>query len=219
LAFARAGYNIKCLTKSNHSDSAYSLLSSIPVVKIEENPDSLPTRPTFLSRQFALENMCAFSRILRMQRPRRPRFTPLQHVPYDVWKSWGEFDDIFSIVRHPAARLQSSLKYHFRNTQDLTEFHNFCQHKLRIAKSKPWGLWSTMGGHLIPQTYFLSKDVQIYKFEKDWKTQICNQFGLEFEDFPVVNVSRPSHPMDEEMILDWAIKNYYCDFKNFEYEP
>jgi len=217
-AFARSGYTIKCLrTDEKKTSSAYMLLKQKYGVVAHENPDMVPVNPHLLSVQFSVELALIMERYLRTGKRKRPRLTPIQHAPHSVWKRWGEFDDIFTVVRDPMTRLESALRYNFKYTASTMDFDDFCRDGIRRASIRPWGHWSILHGHLIPQHYFVSKTTKIFKFESDWKREICYRFDLDFDEFPRENATVQKDMSSALDLKKWAGKKYRRDFKKFGY--
>lgn len=144
---------------------------------------------------------------------------PLQHAPASVWRFWGRFDDRFAVVRHPVAKLRSSLRYQhqmFHSDKDLGRFVRQTLDGLRADTSRTR---STFGGHFRRQSDFITAKTHIFKFEEDWQDALCAHFGLPAGSLPQVNVSRKD-PIDlTPSDLDWIAQFYARDFAKFGYAP
>jgi hypothetical protein len=186
-------------------------------VVAHENPDMVPVNPHLLSVQFSVEVALLMERYLRTGKRNRLRLTPIQHAPRSVWKRWGEFDEIFTIVRDPMTRIESALRYNFKYASANMHFEEFCRERIRRASIRPWGHWSILGGHMIPQHYFVAKDTEIFKFESDWKRQICSRFDLDLDKFPRDNFSAQEEISSALNLKKWASRKYRHDFKKFGY--
>lgn len=145
---------------------------------------------------------------------------PIQHAPKLIWKTWGPFSESFCVVRHPEERLKSALKHYYQGTEQKISFDDFTLkilQKLRNPLQRPVASWKMLHGHLIPQTFFATKDTSVHYFERDWKSEISDKFSLKLEDFETVNKSRPQKvtfsPEEKKLVK----KMYVSDFKRFDY--
>lgn len=144
---------------------------------------------------------------------------PLQHAPRIVWRTWGPFDESFAVVRHPEDRLISALKYHFTLQSAFDDLDRFAADRIGYARSRPWGPWLALGGHMIRQSAFLGPETVIFRFEEDWQPELCARYGLDPQALRRHNVSPPRPLSLPDDAMAWARRYYAPDFARLDYAP
>jgi hypothetical protein len=164
-----------------------------------------------LRRQFGIDG-------IEQRGLRIAKLAPPQHMPAIVWRTWGHFDESFTVVRHPVGRLESALAYHHRIGRHTESLTSFAGRILLEADQRILGTWRTLGGHLIAQRHFLTATTRVFYFEHDWARELCDRYGLDYRQFPHANAdARPRDFLTAEQ-LDWARRTYRKDYIRFGYK-
>ncbi len=152
-------------------------------------------------------------------RGRKFRFRgPMQHAPAIVWRFWGPFDASFAVVRHPLARMKSSLRYLHALGHTDKPFDDFVRETMDLARSDPDKIIRNQGIHFRRQSDFVRRSTRIFRFEDDWQGGIARMMGLPVRDMERINasVSRPIPLIPED--IAWACKTYARDYRSFGYD-
>jgi Sulfotransferase family len=137
-----------------------------------------------------------------------------QHAVKTVYETWGEFDYKFTIVRHPLERFVSALGYRTIHAGDADT-----QARDVLKKYENGLLPASWGNHLQPQVDFLSDDVEIFRFEDDFLSEIGKVFDLP-GPYPHENKSRTTvtHKDLSDDVKATVLRIYAEDYKVLGYE-
>ncbi|WP_273347006.1 sulfotransferase family 2 domain-containing protein [Alteromonas australica] len=175
-----------------------------------------------------LENSGKFEQLLFSQKkPDDLNVTP-QHLGYDTLAKLTHgikrpIEYKFAIVRNPFDRLVSEFFYRTKlnninlgnSPEDL--FSSWVVHNLTKYKRNK----SIFDNHLRPQSYYVDKDVQIFKFE-DGIQNIINTIGKALEidvngQIEAKKVSEKKEVVWDKSSVRLVLETYAEDFEKFEY--
>ena len=136
----------------------------------------------------------------------------LQHAPYRTWKKWGPFDQSFAVIRDPAERFLSTIKYKYKFTNSATDIAQFSDRCTAAAMKKAWRKPNMWDGHLRPQHAFFGPDTKAYWFGHDFIKQICADFDLRDPEMQPANVSKGDQLSLSTKGRRWIERKYAKDY-------
>jgi hypothetical protein len=144
-----------------------------------------------------------------------------QHAPAEVWTRWGPFDAAFALVRDPAARYLSAVRWRYalvpRRPEPLTEFRLAVLARLERELHRKPGLFD---GHFRPQTAFLAPGTEAFRIEDGWQERLAARFGLDPGAPIVENRSRADGAAElTPAEADFVRRTYAGDFARLGYAP
>ncbi len=145
----------------------------------------------------------------------------LQHAPAEVWTRWGPFDASFALVRDPAARYLSAIRWRHalvpRRPEPLPAFRAAVLARLESDLDRKPGIYD---GHFRPQTAFLAPDTEVFRVEDGWQDRLAARFGLDPGPPIRENPSRADTATElSGPERDFVLRTYGSDFARFGYAP
>lgn len=143
--------------------------------------------------------------------------TDAQHAPHHVWQGWGPFETSFAIVRHPADRYLSALRYKFSRRRRLASFARF---RRRVARD----LLISLDGDGVPrprvfrhQIDYLGPGTEVVRYEDDWPARLVRRFDLAPGSLDAVNVGQGPAPELQPSEAALVLGLYRSDFSRLGY--
>lgn len=148
--------------------------------------------------------------------------TTPQHAPAAVWTRWGPFDATFALVRDPAARYLSAVRWRHalvpKRPEPLPAFREAVLARLERELDRRPGVFD---GHFRPQVAFLAPGTEVLRIEDGWQERLAARFRL--DPGPPIR-ENPSAPRGDAPGLTAAERafvrrTYAADFARFGYAP
>jgi hypothetical protein len=157
---------------------------------------------------------------LRFAKKRPFSRSTLQHMHAHVYKDAvgpGFYDWAFAVVRNPFNRFASEYKMKVLDAGGTDDFETFV-----VANIKRFGEYKyTRDNHIRPQREFISKDVQIFRFEDGLEAPIkaaVERLELPQPEIPHAKKGRVGKVRATERSLEMIASFYQVDFKRLGYE-
>jgi hypothetical protein len=157
---------------------------------------------------------------LRFAKKRPFSRSTLQHMHADVYKDavgQGFYDWAFAVVRNPFNRFASEYKMKVLDAGGTDDFETFV-----VANIKRFSEYKyTRDNHIRPQREFISKDVEIFRFEDGLEAPITAAVErLELPQPEITHTKKGSagKVLATERSLEMIASFYQVDFKRLGYE-
>jgi len=143
--------------------------------------------------------------------------TDAQHAPHHVWRGWGPFEASFAIVRHPADRYLSALRYKYSRRRRLLSFARFRRQVARDLLTSLDKDGVPRPRFFRPQIDYLGPQTEVFVYEDNWPAALARRFELEPGSLDRINIGQVPAPalLPSEAALVLGL--YGSDFRRLGY--